>query len=843
MTRITAKNLQTNRKYNNNRNNKPSNSQQSNTVISQQTSSSQKQRNGSQESDNTTRMSDPAAYKYSSSHSSHNTTPTLDILQNSISSNSNEKINGDKCPEKGSRKMIYSPPSSTSKASHSSSKLTSSSTKKFNVVFSIFNKSSTKSDRHSSSQSGSERSNTGHPEISHPIGFKHTVHVGFDPNTNEFTGLPNEWRDLLTSSNITEEERAQNPQAVVDVLQFWTQDMLPYQNNIAGQAQIAFQNGNLSSSKNSQGSGLSGSEGLSGGGSGLRGSSGGSNSQTSIFNKNGTPKNPGRNNNDSLKSEVTRSEVSKNLERNRDHDDPDSPSASLVLTQVSSMSGSGGSNASVPLSKIGSMPTQKQQASQKQASHHNSVPHVPTQFKNEFHKAAVGAIQSNGNKPKLQQPNIPLSSFSLKKKMSDPDVNKQDFLRVQSMLAGVEILSDDNSTSDDDEPPPPVPARPERTKSIYTKSIVIDEIPPFSEKSNGDGSNSSIGNNKAVSHGKTVKVVSENGKVTEVNVRNKNSDGTKRSSDGSLNMTDEEVLAKLRSIVSLGDPLRRFINLKKIGQGASGVVYTGQDSLTGQVVALKQMNLKQQPKKEFIINEIMVMRENKHPNIVNYVDSYLKDNDLWVVMEYLSGGPLTDVVTETIMEEGQIAAVCREVLEALKFLHERNVIHRDIKSDNILLGNDGEIKLTDFGFCAQINAASEMASRLSKRHTMVGTPYWMAPEMVTRKPYGTKVDIWSLGIMAIEMLDGEPPYLNEKPLRALYYIATNGSPQPQTDISTLSPEFQDFLELSLCETVAKRPSAAELLLHPFIKMAKPLITLQPLIKAAKECRGVDGLSC
>jgi p21-activated kinase 1 len=492
------------------------------------------------------------------------------------------------------------------------------------------------------------------------------------------------------------------------------------------------------------------------------------------------------------------------------------------------MSGSGSSNASVPLSKI----------NQKQVSHHNSVPHVPTQFKNEFHKAAVGAIQSNGKKP-LQQPNIPLSSLSLKKN-SDPDVNKQDFLRVQSMLAGVEILSDDNSTSDDDEPPPPVPARPERTKSIYTKSIVIDEIPPFNGKINEDGSNSSIGN-KTVSHGKTVEVVSDNGKVTKVNVRNKNSDGTKRSSDGSLNMTDEEVLAKLRSIVSLGDPLRRFINLKKIGQGASGVVYTGQDSLTGQVVALKQMNLKQQPKKEFIINEIMVMRENKHPNIVNYVDSYLKDNDLWVVMEYLSGGPLTDVVTETIMEEGQIAAVCREVLEALKFLHERNVIHRDIKSDNILLGNDGEIKLTDFGFCAQINAASEMASRLSKRHTMVGTPYWMAPEMVTRKPYGTKVDIWSLGIMAIEMLDGEPPYLNEKPLRALYYIATNGSPQPQTDITTLSPEFQDFLEQSLAETVAERPSAAKLLQHPFIKTAKPLITLQPLIKAAKECRGIDGI--
>ncbi|PWZ01504.1 putative Cla4-p21-activated kinase [Testicularia cyperi] len=289
-------------------------------------------------------------------------------------------------------------------------------------------------------------------------------------------------------------------------------------------------------------------------------------------------------------------------------------------------------------------------------------------------------------------------------------------------------------------------------------------------------------------------------------------------------MSEAQIMEKLRSVVSQEDPNMLYSKIKKVGQGASGSVFVAKTLATGQRVAIKTMDLAQQPRKELIVNEILVMKESQHPNIVNFLNSFLvRNNELWVIMEYMEGGALTDVIDNNTLEEDQIAAICLETCKGLEHLHSQSIIHRDIKSDNVLLNASGQVKITDFGFCAKLT------DQKSKRATMVGTPYWMAPEVVKQKEYGAKVDIWSLGIMAIEMIENEPPYLDEEPLKALYLIATNGTPTLKKP-ETLSKNLKSFLAVCLCADVKSRASADELLQHPFLQSACPLSSLAPLLR-------------
>lgn len=295
-------------------------------------------------------------------------------------------------------------------------------------------------------------------------------------------------------------------------------------------------------------------------------------------------------------------------------------------------------------------------------------------------------------------------------------------------------------------------------------------------------------------------------------------------SNRSNTMTDAQIMDKLRTIVSRHDPNMLYRKVKKIGQGASGSVYVAKTLATSQLVAIKAMDLTHQPRKELIINEIFVMKESQHPNIVNFLDAYLlREQDLWVVMEYMEGGALTDVIDNNTLEEDQIAAICLETCKGLEHLHRQSIIHRDIKSDNVLLNNYGQVKITDFGFCAKLT------DQRSKRATMVGTPYWMAPEVVKQKEYDAKVDIWSLGIMAIEMIENEPPYLDEEPLKALYMIATNGTPTLKKP-EKLSRELKGFLAVCLCADVKSRATAEELLQHEFLHKACPATELPKLLQ-------------
>ncbi|XP_035474360.1 serine/threonine-protein kinase PAK 6-like [Scophthalmus maximus] len=292
---------------------------------------------------------------------------------------------------------------------------------------------------------------------------------------------------------------------------------------------------------------------------------------------------------------------------------------------------------------------------------------------------------------------------------------------------------------------------------------------------------------------------------------------------GPQKVTHEQFKAALQTVVDPGDPRTTLENFVKIGEGSTGVVCIAQERHGGRQVAVKMMDVRQQQRRELLFNEVVIMRDYRHRNVVEMYRSALVEEELWVIMEYLQGGTLTDIISETRLNEQQMATVSEGVLQALTFLHSQGVIHRDVKSDSILLTLDGRIKLSDFGFCAQIS------DDVPKRKSLVGTPYWMAPEVISKTPYGTEVDIWSLGVMVVEMVDGEPPYFSDTPITAMKRLRDEAAPNVK-NVQRVSPVLQDFLGCMLTRDALQRRSAADLLQHPFLLQAGSPRCLVPLVE-------------
>lgn len=629
-------------------------------------------------------------------------------------------------------------------------------------------------------------------KISTPFNAKHVAHVGVDQN-GSYTGLPIEWERLLSASGISKIEQQQHPQAVMDIVAF-------YQDTNENTDENAFKK-------------FKQTEHLSSSNLGLRTDSPSNSASNSphpstpvessgLFDPITSPKtfiSPPQISAQKVRNTTT------SLAINTGESSQFIPSRPAPRPPATPKTSSAGDVAITPLSVKKSSFMGMRSNSSKSVKPGSTTPKT----ENVYHTSQ--AFNAKLPKPPAQQqfliPKSKSHSYSLASQTKvDQRANTTAPIAPASTFNSVtpKILE---FTSHRQPPPPPVPKE-ERTR----------EIPPtFEEKNERHQKDEAHEDEPPRRRDQDSQQPVRDTKKAALLAQKKREEKLRK---------NQQIISKLQSICSAGDPNDYYKDLKKVGQGASGGVYISRVAGLSDVVAIKQMNLEQQPKKELIINEILVMKGSKHSNIVNYIDSYLLKGELWVVMEYMEGGSLTEIVTHSVMTEGQIGAVCRETLKGLLFLHSKGVIHRDIKSDNILLNVDGNIKMTDFGFCAQINELN------LKRTTMVGTPYWMAPEVVSRKEYGPKVDIWSLGIMVIEMIEGEPPYLNETPLRALYLIATNGTPRLK-EPEALSYDIKKFLASCLQVDVKKRGTADQLLQDKFILESDDVSTLAPLVKIAR----------
>uniref|UniRef100_A0A8D1USW7 non-specific serine/threonine protein kinase n=1 Tax=Sus scrofa TaxID=9823 RepID=A0A8D1USW7_PIG len=281
------------------------------------------------------------------------------------------------------------------------------------------------------------------------------------------------------------------------------------------------------------------------------------------------------------------------------------------------------------------------------------------------------------------------------------------------------------------------------------------------------------------------------------------------------------------------DPNEVWEIVGELGDGAFGKVYKAKNKETGALAAAKVIETKSEEELEDYIVEIEILATCDHPYIVKLLGAYYYDGKLWIMIEFCPGGAVDAIMLELDrgLTEPQIQVVCRQMLEALMFLHSKKIIHRDLKAGNVLMTLEGDIRLADFGVSAK------NLKTLQKRDSFIGTPYWMAPEVVmceTMKdtPYDYKADIWSLGITLIEMAQIEPPHHELNPMRVLLKIAKSDPPTLLTP-SKWSVEFRDFLKTALDKNPETRPSAAQLLEHPFVSSVTSNKALRELVAEAK----------
>ncbi|RVE54507.1 hypothetical protein evm_000992 [Chilo suppressalis] len=288
-------------------------------------------------------------------------------------------------------------------------------------------------------------------------------------------------------------------------------------------------------------------------------------------------------------------------------------------------------------------------------------------------------------------------------------------------------------------------------------------------------------------------------------------------------------LKKLSEESLTRQPEEVFDIICKLGEGSYGSVYKALHKESGQVLAIKQVPVDTDLQE--IIKEISIMQQCDSPYVVKYYGSYFKNTDLWIVMEYCGAGSVSDIMRlrKKTLSEDEIATILCDTLKGLEYLHRRRKIHRDIKAGNILLNTEGHAKLADFG------VAGQLTDTMAKRNTVIGTPFWMAPEVIQEIGYDCVADIWSLGITALEMAEGKPPYGDIHPMRAIFMIPTKPPPSFR-EPDQWSSEFIDFVSQCLIKNPEERATAEFLLNHEFIGNAKHPTILSTMIAEAREIR-------